>query len=191
MRLVLSGTAASSLTMTSIFLPATEAPCSLMYSSTAALICLPVEACCPVRGRIRPILIVSCASAGPHVASSASAAAPLRNVLLCIGFLLLRMARLNRSSCAKAGIGNACQWDDFYERPAANIARNRWKSNSLGAPQRPASSPIEAGAHLRRDGGRAHLVVVAGIARGPHPRLEAFQRQHLALHDAVVHEKAR
>ena len=65
MRLVLSGTAPSSLRMTSIFLPATVVPFSAMYRSTAALICLPVEACCPVIGRISPIFTVSCAQPRP------------------------------------------------------------------------------------------------------------------------------
>ena len=60
-RLVLSGTPASSLRMTSIFLPATVSPCCAMKSSTAASICLPVDACGPVIGRMTPILTVSCA----------------------------------------------------------------------------------------------------------------------------------
>ena len=44
-RLVLSGTLAESRRITSIFLPATVVPCSFWKRSTAALICLPVEAC--------------------------------------------------------------------------------------------------------------------------------------------------
>src|SRR5260370_339749 len=43
-RLVLSGPAASSLRMPSIFLPATVSPFCCMYSLTALSICLPVDA---------------------------------------------------------------------------------------------------------------------------------------------------
>jgi len=67
-RLVLSGKVASSLTMTSIFLPATVSPFCCMYSLTALSICLPVDAWPPVIGRIRPIFTVSCACAGAHAA---------------------------------------------------------------------------------------------------------------------------
>src|SRR3954452_24780681 len=76
-RLVLSGTAPSSLRITSIFLPATVAPCCCMYSFTPASICLPVEACGPVIGRMRPIFTLSCASALPaNSVASASDAIP-------------------------------------------------------------------------------------------------------------------
>src|ERR1700676_432088 len=54
-RLVLSGSAASSLRMISIFLPATVSPCCCMYSLTALSICLPVDACSPVLGLILPM----------------------------------------------------------------------------------------------------------------------------------------
>src|SRR5262249_31923480 len=73
--LVLSGSAPSSLRMTSIFLPATVSPCCFMYSLIALSICLPVEACPPVIGTIRPILTVSSARAGAN-AKAPMAAAP-------------------------------------------------------------------------------------------------------------------
>ena len=63
-RLVLSGSAASSFRMISIFLPATVSPCCCMYSLIALSICLPVDAWPPVIGRIRPILTLSCAARG-------------------------------------------------------------------------------------------------------------------------------
>jgi hypothetical protein len=69
-RLVLSGSVASSLRMTSIFLPATVSPCCCMYSLIALSICLPVEAWPPVIGRIRPIFTVSCAFAGAKASST-------------------------------------------------------------------------------------------------------------------------
>ena len=59
MRLVLSGTAASSLMMTSTFLPATVSPCCAWKSLIAAASCLPVDCCWPVIGRMKPILTVS------------------------------------------------------------------------------------------------------------------------------------
>ena len=59
MRLVLSGTAPSSLMMSSTFLPATVSPFCAMNSFTAAAICLPVDCCWPVIGRMKPILTLS------------------------------------------------------------------------------------------------------------------------------------
>src|SRR5229473_1888316 len=84
-RLVLSGTAPSSLRTTSIFLPATLAPFCCTYSRTAASICRPVEACWPVIGRIRPILTASCAGARSIADSTSTMAAdavtsPLRDM---------------------------------------------------------------------------------------------------------------
>ena len=81
---MLSGIAASSLRMTSIFLPATVSPFCCMYSLIALSICLPVEAWPPVIGRIRPIFTVSCACAGAHAAAPAIAtpAAASDNILV-------------------------------------------------------------------------------------------------------------
>src|SRR4051794_35431442 len=92
-RLVLSGTAPSSLRITSIFLPATVAPCCCMYSFTPASICLPVEACGPVIGRMRPIFTLSCANALPaNSVASASDAIPKTEFLSDISCFLRDLA---------------------------------------------------------------------------------------------------
>jgi len=73
MRLVTSGVAVSSLTISSIFLPATVSPFCAMYRRAAASIWRPVEACWPVIGRIRPILkVLPWASTGKAVAAMAA-----------------------------------------------------------------------------------------------------------------------
>jgi len=75
-RLVLSGTAASSRIMSSIFLPATVSPCCVTYSLIPAASCFPVDCCCPVIGRMKPILTVSCAdalTAAEHASADAKA----------------------------------------------------------------------------------------------------------------------
>src|SRR6516165_854332 len=74
MRLVLSGTAPSSLIISSTFLPATVSPCCDIKSLAAAASCLPVDCCWPVIGRMKPIL-TSCACATPTIVSTAAAAA--------------------------------------------------------------------------------------------------------------------
>ena len=58
-RFEVSGTAASSLMMISIFLPATVSPFCCMNSLMAPEICRPVDCCGPVIGRMKPILTVS------------------------------------------------------------------------------------------------------------------------------------
>src|SRR5215831_9133310 len=73
-RLVASGTPPSSLRITSTLRPATVAPFCAIHSLTAASSCLPVEACWPVMGRIRPILNggPDWALAAPESAAAAS-----------------------------------------------------------------------------------------------------------------------
>ena len=77
-RLELSGTAPSSLMMTWTFFPATMSPCCCWNSLIAAEICLPVDCCWPVMGRMKPILTVSCAATG--AAKSASAATAIKRL---------------------------------------------------------------------------------------------------------------
>ena len=74
-RRVVSGTAPSSLRMTSTWRPATLLPFCAIQSLTAASIWRPVEACWPVIGRIRPILIGPASAA---CARGAARAAPAR-----------------------------------------------------------------------------------------------------------------
>src|SRR5882757_8140005 len=63
-RLVVSALPASSLTTSSIFLPATVSPLSCMYSLAPATNCLPVEVNGPVIGTSMPILTVLWAKQG-------------------------------------------------------------------------------------------------------------------------------
>jgi len=81
MRRVTSGSEVSSLTINCTFLPATVSPCCAMYRRAAASIWRPVVACCPVMGRIRPILnTLSWASAaGAAMAAAAAATAAVLN----------------------------------------------------------------------------------------------------------------
>ena len=74
-RLVVSGTPASSLTMTSTLRPATDDPFCACQSLTAASICLPVDACWPVMGRMKPILngTASAACTDPMAATERTA----------------------------------------------------------------------------------------------------------------------
>ena len=75
MRRVVSAVPASSLRITSIFLPATMLPFCCIHSLTAPSIWRPVDANGPVIGRIRPILTVSCATAAPANSEAANATA--------------------------------------------------------------------------------------------------------------------
>ncbi len=85
MRLVTSGVPVSSLTISSIFLPATVSPFCAMYSFAAASICLPVEANGPVIGRMRPTRnLLSWARPRLLAASKAAATAAWIMVLLCM-----------------------------------------------------------------------------------------------------------
>ena len=75
-RRVASGTPPSSLRITSTLRPATAVPFWACQSLIAASICLPVDACWPVIGRMKPILngALSCACAvAVHAAAKASA----------------------------------------------------------------------------------------------------------------------
>ena len=91
-RLVTSGRLVSSLTISSTFLPATVSPFCAMYRRAAASIWRPVEACCPVIGRIRPILkVLPCASTLNDGSDMAARAVALRNTLFFMG-----VSRVNR-----------------------------------------------------------------------------------------------
>src|SRR5215470_6591076 len=81
----------------------------------AALICLPVEACWPVIGKIKPILTGSCAHAALVSASDATASAALRAVDLCMGFLLRSFLDL-----AVRALGGS------WSVVTSNIARRSW-----------------------------------------------------------------
>jgi hypothetical protein len=84
-RRVLAGHAASSLTISCTFLPATVSPFCAIHSFAAASIWRPVVACWPVIGRIRPILkTLSCAMARPLAPSRPRAIAVPRKLLLCM-----------------------------------------------------------------------------------------------------------
>src|SRR5580698_8201165 len=87
MRLVLSGTAPSSLIRSSTFLPATVSPFCAIYSLIPAAICLPVDCCWPVIGRMKPILTLSCASAASAADSATTAHATAKKSLRFIDFL--------------------------------------------------------------------------------------------------------
>ena len=64
-RLPTSKDVVSSLTISSIRLPATVSPCSSMYRRAPATTCLPAAARVPVIGMTMPTLTVSCAAAPP------------------------------------------------------------------------------------------------------------------------------
>ncbi|MCY1209634.1 hypothetical protein D9M68_576390 [compost metagenome] len=92
-RLVTSGRPVSSFTISSTFLPATVSPFCAMYRRAAASIWRPVEADCPVIGRIRPILnLLSWALATGSDSAVASAIAERPAVWmrwrLCMEFFL-------------------------------------------------------------------------------------------------------
>src|SRR5437763_6350010 len=78
MRRVVSATPASSFTITSIVRPATLLPFCARKSLTAASSCLPVDADCPVMGRMKPILNGLPCACAPVAAVSGSPAASAR-----------------------------------------------------------------------------------------------------------------
>src|ERR1700722_13463269 len=86
MRFELSGTAPSSLMMSSIFLPATVSPFCCMHNLAPASSCLPVDCCWPVIGRMKPILTYG-ACAPLAVASAATAHAAFKNCPNYLDFL--------------------------------------------------------------------------------------------------------
>jgi len=103
-----SGTAASSLTITSTVLPPALVPFCACHSLTAASICRPVDACCPVIGRIRPIFTVSDCAIAHGIAAKPAAHASRRRL-----DLFMRMSptvwavarRLWSSAVAAARVG--------------------------------------------------------------------------------------
>src|ERR1700678_4433284 len=103
MRLVLSGTAPSSLIRSSTFLPATVSPFCAIYSLIPAAICLPVDCCWPVIGRMKPILTLSCASAAPAAENTKVAHAAARNSLRFIEFPRKRSFRHDRAAYHHSG----------------------------------------------------------------------------------------
>src|SRR5664279_5369193 len=77
MRRVVSATPASSFKTSSILRPATVEPFCAIQSLIAASICLPVEADCPVMGRMKPILNGTASAAKAAAAGSADTKAEM------------------------------------------------------------------------------------------------------------------
>src|SRR5262245_65068814 len=50
---------------------------------------------------------------------------------------------------------------------------------------------VETGEHLRRQRAGLEAVAVVRVAHGPQPRLEAFEREDVALRHPVMHKEAR
>src|SRR5262252_1502119 len=142
-RFEVSGTAASSLMMTSIFLPATVSPNCCWNSLIEPEISRPVDCCGPVIGRMKPILTVSAANAAPARLVAKVAAAVVSK---CLRFIWSssHMDWLVSGRCLRAGarrppdivgpqtkvgrhfIENLAPWERL--QPPRDAAFCRWSS---------------------------------------------------------------